>query len=655
MPQLRAIPGIRLYPESAEPDQQLDLAAELRLTSFLRPLNSSHPEAVTTALLASLGRLNPAEIAAMQLVVAPAAPRQLIPPPEPGSRNRRPSIASEFLAVRRALTQEQYRAAREKTSSSTFLIAIRIGIKAGTQRRRRQLLRQLLGVFHVVNAPGVHFKKRLAPNFLTRLRMAQGDVPLLSFPAILNVRELVALAAFPIGSPQIPGLQLGGAKQLPPSVDIPTEGRVLATANYPGATRPLAVSVPDSLRHIHAIGPTGTGKSTELLNLITQDMSQGFGVAAIDPKGDLIADVLERVPASRVEDVIVLDPTDSERPVGLNLLAGSVEYRELVVEQVVTIFHHLYSAFWGPRTDDVLRATLLTLIHEPGMTLTEVPLLLTDSAFRQRLVGQIDDPIALEPFWSWFENLSAGERAQIIGPVLNKLRAILLRRRLVNVIGQARPTFDMDMVLAERKILLVSLSKGLLGDDAAALLGSLVLARLWQAVQRRASLRPEDRHPFFCHIDEFQDYLNLPMAIEDVLAQARGYAFGLTLAHQHLGQLPPTTRQAVLANARTKVVFQTAAGDARVLAREFAPYLDAEDLQGLGPFEVYIAISAGFRVAPVASAVTLPSPPKTSRAAVVRAASRTRYGRQRSEIDREIRARHGERKGTGPIGVRRRS
>jgi hypothetical protein len=439
---------------------------------------------------------------------------------------------------------------------------------------------------------------------------------------------------------------------LAPASDIPFGGRVVAQATFPGGERPLALSVTDSLRHLHVIGPTGSGKSTLLLGLIAQDMAAGRGVVVLDPSGDLVSEVLDRVPPARTQDVVVLDPTDDERPVGLNLLTGAADSPELVVDQVVGIFHQLYRAFWGPRTDDILRAALLTLVVEPGMTVCEVPLLLTDAGFRRRLVGRVDEPVALGPFWGWYEGLSDAERAQAIGPVMNKLRAFLLRRRLRNVLGQASPRLDLDRALAEQKILLVPLSKGLLGDEAAALMGSLVVARLWQAVQRRAEVAPDERVATFAFIDEFQDYLHLPTSLADVLAQARSLGLGLMLAHQHLRQLPADVREAVLANARSRVIFQVAAGDAKVLARELAPHLGAVDLQGLGPYEVVVTLSVGARVAPPVTAVSYPPPPSSGQRAAARRQSRERYGVDRAAVESAIRARHEGRPGGGAVGRR---
>jgi len=460
------------------------------------------------------------------------------------------------------------------------------------------------------------------------------------------------LAGFPGGVTAAAGLRLGTSRLLAPSPAIPSHGRVVAEANFPGAERPLALSVEDSLRHLHVIGPTGVGKSTLLLGLITQDMVAGRGVVVIDPKGDLAHDVLDRVPRRRKGDVVVLDPSDERRPVGLNLLAASAESRELVVDQLVGTLHNLYAAFWGPRTDDILRSALLTLVGRPGMTLCEVPLLLTDQAFRRQLVGQLDEPVALEPFWAWFESLSDAERAQAIGPVLNKLRAFLLRRRLRLILGQATPALDLAEVLREGRILIVPLAKGALGEEAAALLGSLLVARLWQTVTARGAAPNAERRPVFCYIDEFQDVLRLPTSLADVLAQARGLRFGLTLAHQHLGQLPRTLREDVLANARSRVIFQSAATDAQRLARELAPHLTSHDLQNLGAYEVAVSLSADGQVATPATGRTPPAPPSTGLAAEVRHLSRQRHGQDAEDVEAAIRLRRRRGTETGAVGRR---
>lgn len=653
--QLRAaIPGVRVTPEEEAATLELTLAGEVGISASRSPLRVDQPASVAAALLASLQPLEAGERACFQLVVTPSA----------ASRVRVDDEASARIGFRELLGAPprrgkpdpvERREARQKEQEPLFLASLRLGVYAQTPERSRQLLRRLTSVLHVVRAPGAHLERRPLPSRLAARRLERARVPLLHFPLVLNGAELAALLAFPIDSPLVPGLRLGASRQLPPAHDVAVSGRVLARATFPGAERPIALSALDSLRHLQVLGLTGTGKSTLLLNLIGQDMRSGAGVVVIDPKGDLVGDVLERVPDERLDDVVVLDPADAERPVGLNLLAGGAEDAELVADQVVSIFARIFAGFWGPRTDDVLRSSILTLAEAPEpMTLAEIPLLLTDEGFRRRLVGGLDEPVGLEPFWGWYESLSPGERAQAIGPVLNKLRAFLLRRRVRNVIGQP-VGLDLDRALGEGKIVLVALAKGLLGEEAAALMGSLVLARVWQAIQRRAALPASQRRPVYGFVDEFQDYVAIPTSFSDLLAQARGLGLGLTLAHQHLGQLPNVLRDAVLANARSKVVFQTSAADARLLAREFAPYLQAADLQGLGPYEIVAALSTGGRVAPPVTGVTMPPPaPIPGRAQQVRQRSRQRDGRGRTDVEAAIRRRIERPHRSAPVGRRRR-
>ncbi len=582
----------------------------------------------------------------------------LSPAPTPRRSALAPTLLAELglpsARVQASLPLGEAAARREKTSEPGVWAVCRIGADAPAREDARRLVRQVEGAFHPTSAPGASLRRRWLPEPIAARRLRRRAVPPLRWPMLLNAKELAAVCGLPMGDVTLLGVELAGARQLAPAPSVPRRGRVVGRTSSPGNERSVALSVSESLKHLHVIGPTGVGKSTLLLNLICGDLAAGRGVVVIDPKGDLADDVLDRLPKRRVRDLILLDPNDAKRPVGFNVLAQAGGTPETAADQVVAIFRQLYSAFWGPRTDDILRAALLTLLREPGMTLAEVPLLLTDEAFRRRLTGTLDDYV-LEGFWSWYEALSPGERAQATGPVLNKLRTFLLRRRVRNVIGQSESTFSLEAVLAERKVLIVNLAKGRLGEDAAGLLGATVLTALWQAVQARSALPPAARSPVFAFIDEFQDYLRLPTNLADVLAQARSYGFGLTLSHQHLGQLPTEVRHAVLANARSKVVFQAAADDARVLAREFAPYLTPTDLQGLGAYEAIFAGSAGARVAPPATIVTNPPPPPTNCADTARALSRQRYGRDAADVEAALRTRVQARPGAAAIGSRRRS
>ncbi|OHV36496.1 hypothetical protein BCD49_19710 [Pseudofrankia sp. EUN1h] len=648
-----ALPDVAVTEDPAYKTPTATAAVSLGLSTLRRPLDTSRPEVVSTALLASLQPLAAGERLVMQWALMPARPtRPVADSTGPGSAGFIGQVMERLVSGPR-LDAAAAKDLRAKQSGAMWVAAGRIGATARTQARAGQLLGRVNAAMHTAHAPGVSFYRRRLGRGRVAADLAAHRLPVVTFPLVLNVSELAALVAFPLGSVMLPGLRLGGTRQLAPSSDIPMGPRVLARSTFPGAERPLGLSVTDSLRHLHLIGPTGSGKSSLITNLVTQDMKAGRGVVVLDPKGDLVADVLDRVPENRRDDVVILDPADEARPVGLNLLSGSHRAPELAADQIVGIFHQLYKAFWGPRTDDILRSALLTLAAEPGMTLTEVPLILTDAGFRRRLVAKVDDPVALGPFWAAYEAMSDAERAQAIGPVMNKLRAFLLRRRVRNVLGQATPRLDLADALARRRIVLVPLTKGVLGEEAAALVGSLVVARVWQATLGRSAIAAEQRPTTFLYADEFQDFINMPQNFGDILAQARGLGLGMTLAHQHLGQLPNDLREAVLANARSRVIFQTSASDAGRLAKELSPHLGASDLQGLGAYEVVVSLSAGSRVAPPATGATLPPPPPTGQAAaLVRAASRQRWGQDREPVEAAIRARHEGRRPAGRVGRR---
>jgi hypothetical protein len=327
----------------------------------------------------------------------------------------------------------------------------------------------------------------------------------------------------------------------------------------------------------------------------------------------------------------VLDPSE-QSPVGLNPLAHDGQRAEVVADGILTVFKALYADAWGPRTQDILHACLLTLARRRDASLVMLPLLLSNAGFRRSLTGNLNDLLALEPFWAWYENLSDGERQQAIAPVMNKLRQWLRRPSLRAVLGQREPRFDLRQLFTQRKILLVPLRKGIIGAEAASLLGSLVVAELWQATQARAAIPAERRHPVMVYIDEVQDYLHLPTDLGDALAQARGLGVGFTLAHQFLGQLAPAMRTGVLANARSRVCFQLAHEDALAMAKGH-PELSLEDFTSLGQYQIYASLFARGQVTPFASGRTLPPATATSNADALRQLSREQYGRPLDEVE----------------------
>lgn len=640
-----SLPGVRYEPVAAA-IPAATIAAEYRLNTSQRALRVD-AAALSTRLLTSLQPLRSGESVVVQWVLAPAgpvAPPRVMKPNEKSWFGRSPGVVADG---------EGASALKAKQAHPLLLGVARIGVDTGSITRSRQLLRHVEVAWHGSRAPGVHMQRRVNSERRVATRIREHAVPLVTWPGSFNSAELAGLIGFPIEATSIPGLQLGGCRQLAASPRIGRTGTVIGDSTFPGDQRPLAVDEQARLRHVHLLGPTGVGKSTAIVNMAVQDLEAGRGVVLIDGKGDLASDVLARIPAHRRDDVIVLDPSDQSRPVGLNpLRAANGASAEVVVENLVGLFKSLYRSSWGPRTDDVLRAALLTLAFTGNATLCEVPLLLTDPTYRRRLVSKLDDPVGLESFWGWYESLSDAERLNVIGAPLNKVRAFSMRPRVRGIIGQADPALDLRDVLASGKVLIVSLAAGLLGEEAAALLGALLIAELWHATTARAGLRAEQRRPCMGYIDEWQKFLHLPTPMSSVLAEARGLGLGLTLAHQHLGQLPDAAREAVLSNARSRVIFQLPAGDARILSKELSGLLSADDLQGLGAYEVVTQLFAGGSTQAPATAKTRPMPPACSDPDAIRAQSGLRYGVDRAQVEQAIRDRQMGSRPTDQIGRR---
>ncbi len=313
-------------------------------------------------------------------------------------------------------------------------------------------------------------------------------------------------------------------------------------------------------------------------------------------------------------------------------LGGSESTAALRADQLLGVFHSLYGDNLGPRSQDILHACLLTLARRPGMTICAVPLLLTNAGFRRQQTRQLDDPLGTGSFWQWYESVSEAERQAATAPVMNKLRAFLMRPSMRRVLGQAEPSFDLTQVFTERKLLLVSLAKGLLGPETAQLFGALVFNQLWQATLGRVRVPAERRHAVMVYLDEFQDYLRLPLDLSDVLVQSRGLGVGLTLAHQHLSQLTPELRSAVLANAGSRVCFRLGQEDAAVLARG-SRTLTPEDFSGLGRYETYVSLLTGGERAAWASARTRPPQPALRTAEAVRSQSRASFGQDGAAVE----------------------
>ncbi|MCC8245000.1 helicase HerA domain-containing protein [Saccharothrix luteola] len=497
-----------------------------------------------------------------------------------GALHSDPQTSLEYAAQNRAIVAKQRGSQFETVIRYAVATLLPVDTDDRTLRQARDVAR---GRAHALAAGFASYTEH---NHYTRRRLRRPghviDSRCLGRGDLLSVPELAALAHLPTDE-AIPGIQRAGARAIAPPPGIATPGpeaKPLGITDT-GHERPVALRVPDARHHLHVIGATGSGKSTLLGNMILADADAGRGIVLIDPKGDLVTDVLSRLPRSAADRVVIFDADSKSRPPCLNPLDGGDT--DLTVDNLVSVFRRVYSAFWGPRTDDVMRAACLTLRTQQGVaTLADLPKLLADTAFRTRVTAGITDPV-LRGFWSWYDELTDSSRSQVISPLMNKLRAFLLRPFVRDAIAGGHSTVDMTGVL-DGGICLVRIPKGSLGEETTRLVGSLVVARTWQATTARARTPQRLRRDAALVIDECHNFLNLPYPIEDMLAEARGFRVAMTLAHQHLGQLPRELREGMSTNARSKIFFNASPEDARELSRHTAPRLTDHDLAHLGAY-----------------------------------------------------------------------
>ncbi|MCG8914913.1 type IV secretion system DNA-binding domain-containing protein [Actinokineospora sp. PR83] len=630
-----AMPGVRIeeLPNSTTESFRPVVAAETRLTSSRRSLAVEQAEATAAHVLASLAPLGQDEEVRLEWTLT-------------GAGTPAPVRADDLSSpVAQPEDSEALRAARLKQRDPALNGVLRLGVATKRRGDASRIFGRVFGALRGMNTPGVLLARRLVPSFVVADRMRRPTLPVLHWPVLAGTRELSGLLGVPIGELALPGLSRGAARQLPPGVTLPTTGNVVAESNYLGmANRPLALRRADRLRHAWVIGPTGVGKSTLLANMIIQDMADNRGLVVLDPKGDLVSDVLSRVPENRRDDVVLLDPSAIDRPVGLNILdlAGGEHARELAVDHLVHVMASLWRSSFGPRTTDVLRNALLTLTHSRAVdgsahTLVELPEILVNKRYRAFVTGQSSVPLSVRPFWAAFEQMSDNERAQVIGPSLNKLRSFTTRSSLRLLLGQSEGIRLSD-VFTKRRIVLVPLTAGVLGAETTALLGSLLMAGLWSAAQARVAVAPERRHAVFAYLDEFQNFLKLDLELADMLAAARGYGLGMVLSHQFVSQLTPEIKAAVLGTVRTQIAFSLELDDARALAPRFAP-LTAEDLSGLAAYEIALRASVDNTTLATATGTTLPLAASTGDGEALARQARERYGVSREEVERALQAR----------------
>ena len=425
---------------------------------------------------------------------------------------------------------------------------------------------------------------------------------------------------------------------------MPDEDIILfAKTNYRNRETPFGMKQDDRRRHVYVMGKTGMGKSSLLENMAIQDIHKGHGVCFIDPHGEAVEKILNNIPSSRVNDVVYFNPADLSHPIAFNILESvDQNYKHLVASGLMGVFTKIWAGVWSARMEYILGNTILALLDSPGNTMMGIARMYVDKVYRKKIIQQVKDPI-VKSFWvNEFANYNDKFRQEAIAPIQNKVGQFLSSAIIRNIVGQTKSTIDLREIMDKKKILLVNLSKGKVGEDSSSLLGAMLVTRLQLAAMSRVDIPEEDRKDFFLYIDEFQNFAS--ESFSNILSEARKYRLSLILGHQYIAQLASgddtKMRDAVFGNVGTMVVFRVGADDAEFLEKEFAPEFMALDFVNLGKYTIYVKLMIdGIASRPFSAQTLAPNekPEKIFRDQIIEF-SRKQYGTPRDIVDKSIAA-----------------
>ncbi len=568
------------------------------------------------------------------------------------------SIGSIFLSFfkspakiepdKKAIDAEAIQKIKQKIDSPIVATNIRLIASAKTKEEAERILRGMESSFNQFSNPGGNglMTKRQEKSNLEKMFR---DFSFRSFNPSkilpLNLRELTTIIHFHnTALSPTPQLKQSQAVSAPAPANIGKEGTLLGVNSYRNVETPIYMQDEDRLRHLYTIGQTGTGKSTLLKSMIVQDISRGNGVCFIDPHGSDVLDILSNIPENRFQDVIYFDPSYTERPMALNMLEydrSHPEQKTFVVNELFSIFQKLYGKVpeaLGPMFEQYFRNATMLVIEDPdtGCTLLDVSRVMTNKAFRQQKLSNCKNPIVVQ-FWTEVAEKAGGEAslANIVPYITSKFDVFLANDIMRPIIAQEKSSFDFRKIMDEKKILLVNLSKGRLGDINANLIGLILVGKILMAALSRVDAAGTNIPPFYLYIDEFQNITT--NSIATILSEARKYKLSLNIAHQFIAQLEENIKDAVFGNVGSLAVFRVGAEDAEYLEKQFSPVFTAKDIMNIDNFNAYMKMLVGGK--PVkAFNVRVSNSPKGNPEVVekLKQLSYTTYGGDRQAIEGEI-------------------
>lgn len=615
----------------------VSIARKLTMTKPILSLKTDASEALARTTLATMAQVSEGDEIVLQLVIGASIMPESVPKNLPSPDTNWWTILSGNVPN---ATSEIRSSIKEKVSSHRLNCVIRVGAYAKDEAKARSYCLSVLAALRMLEASGI--KLSLQPEHPLYLNQAK---TLFNYPLRLNVKEVASLFLLPTGE-----LDFVGVEPLHPKILLPPKSLQNPTKNVrafgetlnenPEDRKLLHLSAKNNLQHLHVCGPTGSGKSVVLENLILADIEAGGtneneqrGVIVIDPKFSLIESIVQKIPEHRLKDVVIWD-LSSNKPLGINVLSYvDGKSPELVAETVLNSLRGLFPDF-GIYTEELLTVGLLTLAQNKNKTLLHLPILFTNPTFRHKQTAQLKD-MYLKSFWANFEAQPEKERNQQLAPLLRRLNVLIMRSSLRGVLGQADPAFDLSQVFTENKILLVPLNSGLVGNTVAELCASLLINSIWTLALRRAELPEEQRAPVTLYIDEFQNYVKRSGSdFGEILAMARGLGLAFICAHQHLGQLNKELKESVLSNTKSKIIFSPSKTDAKVFA-DLAPELSEIDFMSLPQYQIYTTLNEKKIANAWLSGKTFPPKPSLRLPIDVFAKSSETYGRDIEEIEQE--------------------
>lgn len=540
----------------------------------------------------------------------------------------------------------------EKVSRSGFETAIRIVVSAKTKEMADLHLKNIKSSFsqftsdlNNFGSASMLFKSNFMLNFIYKF-FPVFKLPIYKTTSILSTDELASIFHFPNKTIETPHIKWLKAKTAPVAAEVPQSGGTsIGMGQYRGVRRPIHIQLVDRRRHTYIIGKTGTGKSQLLLEMARQDIVAGHGVCVIDPHGDLIEDIIKHVPPSRAEDIIYFDPSDGERPMGLNLLdARTEEEQHFITSAIINLMYKLYdpqrTGIIGPRFEHAVRNAMLTVMVDPGATFIEVVRVLTDQKYVQELLPKVKDPIIRRYWTDQIAQTSDFHKSEVLDYIVSKFGRFVTNKTMRNIIGQSTSAFNFREVMDQGKVLLINLSKGKLGEENSNFLGLVLVPKILVAAMSRQDIPEEKRRDFFLYVDEFQNFATPDFAT--ILSEARKYRLSLTVANQFIGQMDEEVKNAVFGNVGTLMCFRVGVTDASYMSHEFQPIFSESDLINIDRFNAYMKTIVDNEPVPPFSVDTTKDMTELNAAANPKVAdaiiqlSRLKYGRPRELVEAEI-------------------